>query len=378
MPGPKPLSLELSDHERRVLRGWLRKQTASQALVLRSRIVLACAEGLSNARVAEDLGVSRETVRKWRARFAADRLEGLVDRPRAGAPRKITDEQVEALVARTLDQVPPKGDSHWSTRSMAEAAGMSQSAVSRIWRAFGLKPHIVETWKLSTDPQFVTKVRDVVGIYLSPPENALVLAVDEKSQIQALDRTQPVLPMAPTTPAKMTHDYVRHGTTSLFAALDIASGSVIAQHYRRHRHQEFLRFLKVIDAAVPKDLELHLVLDNYATHKTEPVKKWLLRHPRFHLHFTPTSASWLNLVERWFAELTCRKLRRSAHRSVVELERDIRGWINEWNKNPKPFVWTKRADDVIDTLAAYCNELMTQDTSDLSQISGVVSERVAL
>lgn len=357
MPGPKPLSLELSDHERRVLRGWLRKQTASQALVLRSRIVLACAEGLSNARVADDLGVSRETVRKWRSRFVADRLEGLVDQPRSGAPRKITDEQVEALVARTLDQVPPKGDSHWSTRSMAEAAGMSQSAVSRIWRAFGLKPHIVETWKLSTDPQFVTKVRDVVGIYLSPPENALVLAVDEKSQIQALDRTQPVLPMAPTTPAKMTHDYVRHGTTSLFAALDIASGSVIAQHYRRHRHQEFLRFLKVIDAAVPKDLELHLVLDNYATHKTEPVKKWLLRHPRFHLHFTPTSASWLNLVERWFAELTCRKLRRSAHRSVVELERDIRGWINEWNKNPKPFVWTKRADDVIDTLAAYCTRI---------------------
>lgn len=212
----------------------------------------------------------------------------------------------------------------------------------------------METWKLSTDPQFVSKVRDVVGVYLSPPENALVLAVDEKSQIQALDRTQPVLPMAPTVPAKMTHDYVRHGTTSLFAPLDIVSGSVIAQHYRRHRHQEFLRFLKVIDAAVPKHLELHLVLDNYATHKTEPVKKWLLRHPRFHLHFTPTSASWLNLVERWFAELTCRKLRRSAHRSVVELERDIRSWINAWNKDPKPFVWNKTADDIFDTLAAYC------------------------
>ncbi|MFJ2008564.1 IS630 family transposase, partial [Streptomyces chartreusis] len=252
-------------------------------------------------------------------------------------------------VARTLDQAPPTGDSHWSTRSMVEVAGMSQSAVSRIWRAFGLKPHVVETWKLSTDPEFVTKVLDVVGIYLAPPENALVLAVDEKSQIQALDRTQPVLPMAPTTPAKMTHDYVRHGTTSLFAALDVASGSVIAQHYRRHRHQEFLRFLK--------DLELHLVLDNYATHKTEPVKKWLLRHPRFHLHFTPTSASWLNLVERWFAELACRKLRRSAHRSVIELERDIRGWINEWNRNPKPFVRTKTADDTLDTLAAYCTRI---------------------
>ncbi|MFI6086061.1 IS630 family transposase [Streptomyces sp. NPDC051217] len=356
MSGPKPLPLELSDRERRVLRGWLRKQSASQALVLRSRIVLACAEGLPNARVADDLGVSRETVRKWRSRFVADRLEGLVDRPRPGAPRRITDEQVEALVARTLGQAPPTGDSHWSTRSTAGVAGMSQSAVSRIWRAFGLKPHIVETWKLSTDPQFVTKVRDVVGIYLSPPENALVLAVDEKSQIQALDRTQPVLPMAPTTPAKMTHDYVRHGTTSLFAALDIASGPVIAQHYR-HRHQEFLRFLKVIDAAVPHNLELHLILDNYATHKTEPVKKWLLRHPRFHLHFTPTSASWLNLVERWFAELTCRKLRRSTHRSVIELERDIRGWINEWNKNPKPFVRTKTADDILDTLAAYCTRI---------------------
>ncbi|WP_329372930.1 IS630 family transposase [Streptomyces sp. NBC_00669] len=357
MPGPKPLPLELSDHERRVLRGWLRKQTASQALVLRSRIVLACAEGRPNAQIADGLGVSRETVRKWRARFVADRLEGLVDRPRSGAPRTITDEQVEPLVSRTLDQSPPTGDSHWSTRSMAQAAGMSQSAVSRIWRAFGLTPHIVETWKLSTDPQFVTKVRDVVGIYLSPPENALVLAVDEKSQIQALDRTQPVLPMAPTVPAKMTHDYVRHGTTSLFAALDITSGSVIAPHYRRHRHQEFLRFLKVIDAAVPQHLELHLVLDNYATHKTEPVKKWLLRHPRFHLHFTPTSASWLNLVERCFAELTCRKIRRSAHRSIVELERDIRGWINEWNKNPKPFVWTKPADDILDTLAAYCTRI---------------------
>ncbi|AQW48012.1 IS630 family transposase [Streptomyces violaceusniger] len=357
MPGPKPLSLELSDHEGRVLRGWLRKRTASQALVLRSRIVLACAEGRANAQVALDLGVSRETVRKWRARFLADRLEGLVDRPRSGAPRKITDEQVEALVARTLDQAPPTGDSHWSTRSTAQAEGMSQSAVSRIWRAFGLKPHIVETWKLSTDPQFVTKVRDVVGIYLAPPENALVLAVDEKSQIQGLDRPQPVLPMAPTTPAKMTHDYVRHGTTSLFAARDITSGSVIAQHYRRHRHQEFLRFLKVIEAAVPGDIELHLVLDNYAPHKSEPVKKWLLRHPRFHLHFTPTSASWLNFVKRWFAELTCRKLRRSAHRSVAELERDIRGWINEWKKNPKPFFWTKTADDILDTLAAYCTRI---------------------
>ena len=231
---------------------------------------------------------------------------------------------------------------------------MSQSAVSRIWRAFGLKPHVVQTWKLSADPQFIDKVRDVVGLYMAPPEDALVLCVDEKSQIQALDRTAPCLPMLPTTPARMTHDYVRNGTTSLFAALDLASGSVIAQHYRRHRHQEFLRFLKLIDAAVPGDLDLHLVLDNYATHKTPEIHKWLLRHPRFHLHFTPTSSSWLNLVERWFAELTNRKLRRSAHRSVTELEADIRTWINEWNKDPKPFVWTKTADQILETLAAYC------------------------
>jgi transposase len=235
---------------------------------------------------------------------------------------------------------------------------MSQSAVSRIWRAFGLKPHIVQTWKLSTDPQFIDKVRDVVGLYMSPPENALVLCVDEKSQIQALDRTAPCLPMLPATPARMTHDYVRNGTTSLFAAFDLASGSVIAQPYRRHRHQEFLRFLKLIDAAVPQDLDLHLVLDNYATHKTPEIQKWLLKHPRFCLHFTPTSSSWLNLVERWFAELTNRKLRRSAHRSVTDLETDIRTWINEWNKDPKPFVWTKTADEILETLAAYCERLI--------------------
>ena len=240
---------------------------------------------------------------------------------------------------------------------MAAATGMSQSAISRIWRAFGLKPHLVQTWKLSTDPQFIEKVRDVVGLYMDPPDAALVLAVDEKSQIQALDRTAPCLPILPTTPARMTHDYVRNGTTSLFAAMDIASGAVIAQHYRRHRHQEFLRFLKLIDAAVPAGLDLHLICDNYATHKTPQVKKWLLRHPRFHLHFTPTSSSWMNLVERWLAELTNRKLRRSAHRSVTELEADIRKWINEWNRDPRPFVWTKSADEILETLAAYCRRI---------------------
>jgi transposase len=340
-----------------VLRGWSRRRRTAQALALRSRIVLACADGGSNTRIADELGVSRETVRKWRSRFAANRLDGLADEPRPGAPRKITDAQVEQVIARTLGETPSTGDTHWSTRSMAAAAGMSQTAIARIWRAFGLKPHLVETWKLSTDPQFIDKVRDVVGLYLDPPEGALVLCVDEKSQMQAVDRTAPILPILPTTAARMTHDYVRHGTTSLFAALDPGSGSVIAAHYRRHRHQEFLRFLKTIDDAVPAEFDLHLICDNYATHKTPQVKKWLLRHPRFHVHFTPTSSSWLNLVERWFAELTNRKLRRSAHRSVTELEADVRAWINAWNADPKPFIWTKTADEILDTLAAYCQRI---------------------
>ena len=357
MPSPKLEPLVLSTEERHVLEGWSRRRKTSQALAQRSRIVLACADGASVTAVAADLKVSRDTVRKWRSRFQASRLEGLSDEPRPGAPRTITDEQVELVITKTLEEQGPGADTHWSTRSMAAAAGMSQSAISRIWRAFGLKPHLVQTWKLSTDPQFIEKVRDVVGLYLNPPEKALVLAVDEKSQIQALERTAPCLPILPTTPARMTHDYVRNGTTSLFAALDVASGSVIAQHYRRHRHQEFLRFLKLIDAAVPDGLELHLVCDNYATHKTPEVRKWLLRHPRFHLHFTPTSSSWLNLVERWFAELTNRKLRRSAHRSVIELEADIRKWINEWNRDPKPFVWAKTADEILNTLAAYCQRI---------------------
>ena len=353
MPSPKLDAVVLSDEERSVLTGWSRRRTTAQALVLRSRIVLRCAEGGSIGEVSQAIGVSRNMVSKWRSRFLSQRLEGLSDEPRPGRPRVLTDERVDEVITKTLEETPGQ-DTHWSTRSMAAATGMSQSAVSRIWRAFGLKPHAIETWKLSTDPQFVDKVRDVVGLYMAPPENALVLAVDEKSQMQAIDRTAPILPIMPTTPARMTHDYVRHGTTSLFAAFDIGSGSVIAAHYRRHRHQEFLRFLKLIDTAVPKDLDPHLVLDNYATHKTPKVKEWLIRHPRFHLHFTPTSGSWLNLVERWFAELTNRKLRRSAHRSVLELERDVRRWINEWNKDPKPFVWTKTADQILDTLAVYC------------------------
>jgi transposase len=360
VPSPKLVPLLLTDDERDALGSLVRKRTASQSLAQRARIVLACAEGGGTApltAVASRLGVSREMVRKWRVRFAEERVGGLADAERPGAPRKITGEQVEVVITRVLTEKGRGQDTHWTTRSMAGETGLSQSSVSRIWRAFGLKPHVVETWKLSTDPEFIARVRDVVGLYMNPPEHALVLAVDEKSQIQALDRTAPCLPVLPATPARMTRDHVRHGTTSLFAAYDVGSGSVIAQHYRRHRHQEFLRFLQLIDAAVPKDLDLHLVLDNYATHKTPAIHQWLLKHPRFHLHFTPASSSWLNLVERWFAELTDRKLRRSAHRSVTELETDIRKWINEWNKHPKPFVWTKSADDILETVAEYCQRI---------------------
>jgi transposase len=345
--------LTLTDEERQTLQRWSRRAKTAQALALRARIVLACAEGATNKAVAEQLGIWPQTVGKWRGRFVARRLEGLSDEDRPGRPRTIADERVEQVITKTLEEPPPNQDTHWSTRSMARATGMSQTAISRIWRAFGLKPHLQETWKLSTDPQFIDKVRDIVGLYLDPPAAALVLCVDEKSQIQALDRTAPSLPILPTTPARCTHDYVRNGTTSLFAALDVASGTVISALPPRHRHQEFLKFLKTIDASVPAGLELHLICDNYGTHKTPEVKRWLLRHPRFHLHLTPTYSSWLNLVERWFAELTTRKLRRSAHRSVAELEADLTAWIRAWNEDPKPFVWTKTADEILDNLASY-------------------------
>jgi transposase len=305
--------------ERQTLVRWSRRSKTSQALAFRARIVLACADGADSADVAVVLGTRPQTVGKWRGRFVRKRLEGLSDEPRPGAARKITDEQVEAVIVKTLEEVPTNHDTHWSTRSMAAAVGLNQTAISRIWRAFGLKPHVVDTWKLSKDPQFIEKVRDVVGLYLDPPDKAMVLAVDEKSQMQALDRSAPMLPMMPGVPGRRTHDYVRYGTTSLFAALDLATGKVIGQHQRRHRHQEFLRFLKIINANTPRGLDLHLICDNYATHKTPAIKTWLAAHPRFHLHFTPTSGSWLNLVERWFAELTRRKLRRSSHRSVKAL-----------------------------------------------------------
>lgn len=355
--GRPKAELVLSDVERETLTRWSRRAKTAQALALRSRIVLACAEGASNSAVAVTLGVVPATVGKWRSRFIATRLDGLADEPRPGAARTITDEQVEAVVVKTLEEAPANGDTHWSTRSMARAQGMSQTAISRIWRAFGLKPHLVDTWKLSTDPQFIDKVRDVVGLYLDPPDRAMVLCVDEKSQMQALDRSAPILPMMPSVPGRQTSDYIRHGTTSLFAALDLATGQVIGQHQRRHRHQEFLRFLRTIDANTPSELDLHLICDNYATHKTPAVRMWLAAHPRFHLHFTPTSGSWLNLVERWFAELTNRKLRRSTHHSVNELEADVTAWIKAWNDDPKPFVWTKTADEILTNLANYCTRL---------------------
>jgi transposase len=311
--------LVLPQEERQTLERWARRRTSAQAVAVGARIVLTCAEGATNVAVAEQLGIWPQTVAKWRSRFVPERLEGLADEPRPGRPRTIADEQVEQVIVATLERPPLNHDTHWSTRSMARATGMSQTAVSRIWRAFGLTPHLEPTWKLSADPQSIDKVRDIVGLDLDPPERALVVGVDEPSQIQALDRSAPSLPILPGTPARRAHDAVRHGTASLFAALDVTSGQVSSQVHRRHRHQEVLRFLKQLDASVPAGLELHLVCDHYATHKTPAITTWLLRHPRFQLHFTPTSASWLNLVERFIAELTNRRLRRSTHRSVTEL-----------------------------------------------------------
>jgi len=354
--GTPMVELVLSEDERETLERWARRHKSAQALALRCRIVLACAEGRSNLEVAGRLGVDRKTVGKWRSRFVADRLEGLHDEPRPGAPRTIGDDAVEAVIIKTLEESPVDA-THWSTRSLARATGMSQSAVSRIWRAFGLKPHLTETFKLSPDPLFVEKVRDVVGLYVNPPEGALVLCVDEKSQIQALDRTAPVLPLRPGLPERRTHDYVRHGTTNLYAALDVASGQVIADMTERHRATEFRKFLNLINRNVPPELDIHLVVDNSSTHKTPEIHRWLVRHPRFTLHFTPTYSSWLNLVERWFAELTAKWLRRGTHRSTKELETAIGQWIDNWNDDPKPFVWHKTADEILDTLAAYCERI---------------------
>ena len=356
MPTPIAVEIALSDEERSVLEAWTRRRTTAQALALRARIVLAAAGQLTNAEIAELEGVSRPTVTKWRNRFAAKRLEGLMDEPRPGRPRTVTDEQVERVVITTLE-TKPKNATHWSTRSMAKEAGVTADAVLRIWHAFGLQPHRQETWKLSKDPQFIEKVHDVCGLYLNPPERAVVLCVDEKSQIQALDRTAPTLPMLPGTPERATHDYERNGTSSLYAALNIQSGKVIGSLHQRHRAIEFLTFLKTIDQNVPAHLGVHLVLDNASSHKTPAVRRWLAQHPRFVLHFTPTSSSWINLVERWFSELTTKLLRRGAHRSARQLNAEIRRWIDTWNENPEPFVWTKTADQILDSIKRYCERI---------------------
>jgi transposase len=356
MPPNVAVAIDLSDDERDRLEAWTRRRTSAQALAQRSRIVLLAADGLKNTEIANRLGISRNMAMTWRARFAEYRLDGLLDEPRPGRPRTIGDEQVEEVIVRTLETT-PKDATHWSTRSMAREVGLTQSAVLRIWKAFGLQPHRQETWKLSKDPQFIDKVRDVVGLYLNPPERAVVLCVDEKSQIQALDRTAPILPMLPGTPERATHDYKRAGTSSLYAALDMTSGRVIGALHSRHRAIEFKRFLQTLDREVPTQLDVHLVLDNSSTHKTPAIRRWLAAHARFVLHFTPTSSSWLNLVERWFAELTTKLLRRGAHRSVHQLNADIRAWIETWNDNPRPFVWTKTADQIIDSIARYCERI---------------------
>jgi transposase len=350
------VQVELTDVEREQLESWSRRHSSAQALAQRSRIVLLAAEGLRTGEICDRLGVHRNTVAKWRGRFLAERLEGVLDEPRPGRPRTVTDQQVDEVITKTLEMT-PKHATHWSTRSMAAEVGLTQSAVHRIWKAFGLQPHRQETWKLSKDPQFVDKVRDVVGLYLDPPERAVVLCVDEKSQIQALDRTAPIFPMLPGTPERATHDYRRSGTSSLYAALDIASGQVISSLHSRHRALEFKKFLQRLDREVPAELDVHLVLDNASTHKTPAIKKWLLAHPRFVLHFTPTSSSWLNLVERWFGELTNKKLRRGAHRSVRDLNADIRDWVKTWNENPRPFVWAKTAEEILDSIARYCTRI---------------------
>ena len=356
MPIPVPVAVELTEAERDQLESWERRRTSAQALALRSRIVLAADEGLNNTEIASRLGIAVSSARKWRNRFAEHRLDGLTDEPRPGRPRTITDDRVKEVIVKTLETT-PKDATHWSTRSMAREVGLTQSAVLRIWKAFGLQPHRQQTWKLSKDPLFIDKVRDVAGLYLNPPERAVVLCVDEKSQIQALDRTAPILPMLPGTPERATHDYKRAGTSSLYAALNITTGKVIGRLHSRHRAIEFKQFLQTIDREVPAELDVHVVLDNSSTHKTPAIQRWLTAHARFVLHFTPTSSSWLNLVESWFAELTTKKLRRGAHRSVRQLNADIRAWIDTWNDNPKPFVWTKTADQILDSIARYCERI---------------------
>ena len=359
----KPLNVTAEEKEKLTLLA--RRPKTGQALAMRARIVLGCSDGLSNSEVAQRLRITGATVCKWRERFRVDRLEGLLDEPRPGAPRSITAAQVEKVITKTLESM-PANSTHWSTRRMAEKTGLSQTAIVRIWRAFGLQPHRVENFKFSKDPQFVEKVRDIVGLYLNPPDRAIVLCVDEKSQVQALNRTQPILPLAPGVPARQSHDYERNGVTSLFAAMDVASGVTISSCYRRHRHQEFLRFLKDVEANLPRGFDVHLVMDNYGTHKVTKVRTWLPRHPRYHVHFTPTSDSWLNLVERLFAEVTARCVRRGSHTAVRSLEKAMLDYLDQRNKDPKPSVWTADADLILARSLAFLSGFLTQDTSGAS------------
>jgi transposase len=350
--------LVLSEEERERLKSLSHRARSQPALARRARVVLACSEGLDNKSVAKKLRCSLGMVGKWRSRFLKTRMEGLYDEPRPGAPRKVTDDHVEQIIIQTLETT-PRGQTHWSTRELAKATGFSRMTISRVWRAFGLQPHRTESFKLSPDPQLIEKVRDIVGLYMDPPEHAVVFCVDEKSQIQALDRTQPMLPMRPGQLERRTHDYKRHGTTSLFAALELKTSRVIGQLHRRHRSQEFRRFLDAIEANVPPDLDVHIVLDNYGTHKTDIIRKWFAKRPRFHVHFTPTYGSWLNLVERWFAEITNKRIRRGIFRSVRELESAIREYIDVHNETPKPFVWARTADEILASIARFAQRTQT-------------------